>query len=89
MADEETMRIVLVVAALSLLAGIAGEAAAATYAKKHKRHAKHPAAAQEYSAARSTRPDAYVERDANKLPFGSAIWWDQMQREGRLGGEMP
>ncbi len=82
------MRIVLVVVALSLLAGIAGEAAAATYAKKHKRYAKQPAAGKEH-AARSARPDAYVERDANKLPFGSAIWWDQMQREGRLGGEMP
>ncbi len=84
------MRIVLALAAaLVLLAGIAGEAGAATYAKKHKRYAKKSVAGQEYSTARSTRPDPFVERNADKLPFGSAIWWDQMQREGRLGGEVP
>jgi len=76
-----------VVAALSLLVGVVGEASAETSAKKHKRYVKKPPAVQEYATARSTRPDSYVERDASKLPFGSAIWWDQMQREGRLGGE--
>jgi hypothetical protein len=35
-------------------------------------------------------PDAkgYYPLDASKLPYGSAIWWEQMQREGRLGGDM-
>jgi hypothetical protein len=31
----------------------------------------------------------YVERqieyDANRLPFGTGIWWQQMDREGRGG----
>jgi hypothetical protein len=33
-----------------------------------------------------TYPDAsgWYPRDASKLPFGSALWWDQMMREGRL-----
>jgi|RhiMetdeSRZDD1v2_1073273.scaffolds.fasta_scaffold2931713_2 hypothetical protein len=78
--------VVAIVAALSLLVGIAGEAGAEPYKKKHKRYAKKPV--QDYSAARSYSPDAYVERDVNRLPFGSAIWWEQMQREGRLGESM-
>jgi len=84
------MRMVLaVVAALSLLACLAGEAGAKTYAKKHKHDAKKPASAQAHSSARSYGADAYVDRDVNRLPFGSAKWWDQMLREGRLGGEIP
>jgi hypothetical protein len=26
----------------------------------------------------------YYERDVNKLPFGTSVWWDQMLRENRL-----
>jgi hypothetical protein len=28
----------------------------------------------------------YYVHDADKLPIGTARWWDQMQREGRTGG---
>src|SRR5262245_31948440 len=35
------------------------------------------------------RGDGYKERLADKLPFGSSAWWEQMKREGRLGGETP
>ena len=28
----------------------------------------------------------YYVHDADKLPFGTARWWDQMQRENRTGG---
>jgi hypothetical protein len=88
------MRIALaLIAALSLAAGVNDMAMAEDKPQSKSKHhvRKPPTAAQESTAARSypPRPDAYVERDANKLPFGSAIWWDQMQREGRLGGEMP
>jgi hypothetical protein len=75
------------VAVLSLLALPAGEALAKDE-KKRASHAKKLAATQEHRP-RSDTADAYVVRDADKLPFGSAIWWDQMQREGRLGGEVP
>jgi hypothetical protein len=27
----------------------------------------------------------YYVRDADKLPFGSSIWWEQMLRENRAG----
>jgi len=30
-------------------------------------------------------PSGYYEHDANKLPFGSERWRDQMRRENRLG----
>jgi hypothetical protein len=75
------------VAVLALLALSAGEAWAKDQ-KKRSSQAKKPATAQEHRP-RSDSGDAYVVRDADKLPFGSAIWWDQMQREGRLGGEVP
>jgi hypothetical protein len=75
------------VAVLSLLALPAGEALAKD-PKKRTAQAKKPAATQEHRP-RADAPDAYIVRNADKLPFGSAIWWDQMQREGRLGGEVP
>ena len=84
------MRMVLaIVAALLLVVGVADEAAAKTSAKKHKQYAKKPAFVQDYGSAKPYGTDAFVERNANKLPFGSAAWWEQMQREGRLGGEIP
>jgi hypothetical protein len=86
------MRISVLAAAVLLLTGLNGAVRAGDKPPKKQGHSVHrAAAARADSAARSSipRPDAYVERDANKLPFGSAIWWDQMQREGRLGGEMP
>lgn len=27
----------------------------------------------------------YYEHDANRLPYGSARWWEQMMRENRAG----
>jgi hypothetical protein len=36
-------------------------------------------------ADRAYAPGDYYEHDANKLPFGSERWRDQMRRENRLG----
>ena len=83
------MRVAVVVVMFLLFACLAGEVGAKTYAKKHKHDAKKQAFSQAHSSARSYGADAYVDRDVNRLPFGSAIWWDQMRREGRLGGEVP
>jgi len=77
------------VAALSLVVGLGHPAAAGAQAKKHKRVARNTATAQHYGSPKPSGTDGYVERDANKMPFGSAMWWEQMQREGRLGGEVP
>jgi hypothetical protein len=29
--------------------------------------------------------DRWYPNNANQLRFGSQIWWDQMQKEGRIG----
>ena len=65
---------------------------AQAYAGAKKRHKVYPKTFYESSAPRTqskpnrkSHPDRYYERDSNKLPFGSQIWWDQMLREGRLG----
>ena len=75
------------IAAVSLVAGPVCEVRAAGSSKTHQRRAK-----RYYRHARPTvehqptYPDAsgWYPRDASKLPFGSALWWDQMMREGRL-----
>jgi len=35
--------------------------------------------------ADSERNSGYFEHNADKLPFGSQRWWDQMLRENRAG----
>jgi hypothetical protein len=83
---ETTMRsVVAVLAALALLVGASGHADAQGYAKKRhsqaKAHVRQPPA----SATQRSNTSDYVVRDANQLPVGSSIWWDQMLREGRGG----
>jgi hypothetical protein len=70
---------------LSLLAlfALAAEAGATDKKKKAQRHASAPA------PAATPRPDRYRELLADKMPVGSGEWWEQMRREGRLGGETP
>ena len=53
--------------------------------KKHKAQ-KHAASA---PAATAPRPERYRELLADKMRVGSTEWWEQMRREGRLGGETP
>ena len=63
--------------------------AGATDAKKRKvqKHAANANAAA--PAATAPRPAPYRELLADKMPIGSTQWWEQMRREGRLGGETP
>jgi hypothetical protein len=76
--------------ALSLAAAYVGPVAAETPPKKEKKHARtySPSTADRYEPP-SPRPPPYIERDASKIRFGSTEWWEQMRREGRLGGETP
>jgi hypothetical protein len=81
---EEIMKTVISAAiGLSLLAGFAAPADAASRAKKHRYQATQGGQYQAYKRA----PDAggYYEHIADKLPFGSSIWWEQMSRERRSG----
>ena len=61
--------------------------AGATDAKKRKgqKHAANAAV----PTATAPRPAPYRELLADKMPIGSSQWWEQMRREGRLGGETP
>ena len=77
--------------ALMLVAGSSAPAGAQTQPKPPKTYAKK--AAPQYSAegqyAAQPRGNGYKEQLADKLRFGSSAWWEQMRREGRLGGETP
>ena len=73
--------LVTAVAALLLWAGLLSDVSA----KQHKRTAKRPAPyASPYDGREYPDANGWYPHDASKLRFGSAIWWDQMMREGRL-----
>jgi hypothetical protein len=76
-------RLLCALVALSLVSGPTGSVVAAEGYAKKKAHKKK-------RAARKREPSAgtYYERDANKLPYGTWTWWEQMDREGR-GGQQP
>jgi hypothetical protein len=73
-------RLLCALVALSLVGGLAGPVAAADgYTKKKANKKKRAAKKRESSAG------TYIERDADKLPYGTWTWWEQMDREGRGG----
>lgn len=77
--------IVSVLVAAAILAALAGPADAARK-KKKKKHVNTYYYTQSYTPRRHASR-GYIERqpvyDANRLPFGTSQWWDQMVREGR------
>ncbi len=66
--------------ALSFLAGPVGPVAAEEGYTKKKAHAK-----KRKAKKRARATSDYYEHDADKLPYGSKIWWEQMDRENRGG----
>jgi hypothetical protein len=68
---------------LSLLASFAGPADAGARAKKQRYHATQQGQSYKYRPVQ--QESDYHERIADKLPFGSSIWWEQMVRERRGG----
>ena len=68
---------------VSFLAALANAADAAPRAKTYRYHATQ--GGQGHSAGSVDRGNGYYERLADKLPFGSSIWWEQMMRERRGG----
>jgi hypothetical protein len=68
--------------AASMVVGIAGEASAA-----QKRKYKHNYHSYRYEQGYGYRADSgWYPRDSNQLRYGSRLWFDQMEREGRFGG---
>ena len=77
---------VCAIGALLAVAGDALPAAAQTQPKQPRAYVKKEPAPQ---AAPLPRGNGYRELLADKLPYGSQAWWDQMAREGRLGTDHP
>jgi hypothetical protein len=71
------------VAALSLLSGLAAEVSAKAHRGRSQRHPLNLAPRPERTA-HPAEIGGWRPHDTSKLPFGSAIWWDQMLRENRL-----
>ena len=76
--------------ACALVAGLAAAASAQAQSEKQKRYAKQTPRSQVEGKA-NVRPqnDANTEYRVDNMRFGSSAWWEQMRREGRLGGETP
>jgi hypothetical protein len=72
-------KIVAVLIGLSIAALAAAPTAAEAKSKKKR---VQPYAAKAYSVPRN---ESYQEFIAEKRPFGSEGWWQQMDREGRGG----
>jgi hypothetical protein len=72
-----------VLSGLMSLAVISEAGATADKKRKAQQHAA------TVPAATAPRPARYHELLADKLRIGSTEWWEQMRREGRLGGETP
>jgi hypothetical protein len=73
---------VVTVAVASLISGSTWEADAANSSKSPKRNAK--AHYRHVAPQRSSDANGWHPHDSSQLQFGSARWWEQMQREGRL-----
>jgi hypothetical protein len=86
------MRVLVVVAAaVSMVAVCALEGKAQDYSKAPKPHVKGQVGNAKPDPDNKIKyPDAkgWYPHDSSKLAYGSAIWWEQMQREGRLGGDV-
>ena len=79
------MKVSLLVVLSVLMSGaVVAEAGASDKKRKAQKDASAPPV-----AASQPRPDRYRELLADKMPVGSTDWWEQMRREGRLGGETP
>lgn len=87
------MRAAVVIATGALLGGMLALCAGEAEAHKPQKHAKKSVAHHRYRVVnrvpQSRQHDSYVEMLADKIPRGTLDWWNQMQREGRLGGETP
>lgn len=75
---------------LAVLFAAGAVAPADAETRPHKRqHAKRGLHAGGNETHAPRRNGDSVQYQADKMRFGTAAWWDQMRREGRLGGETP
>jgi hypothetical protein len=70
----------------ALMLGVAGTADAKSKKKDEYAWFNSPSAIAARQRDASTFDETqYYERDSRKIPFGSAEWWRQMDREGNFG----
>jgi hypothetical protein len=81
--------IVSALVAVSLVATVAVPVAAETRSKKKHTYSKQYRGPPADREARRRNGSGYQEFIAEKRPFGSASWWQQMDREGRGGQSRP
>ena len=75
--------------AVSLVATAAAPVSAETRNKKKHTYSKQYRAPPADREVRRRNGSGYQEFIAEKRPFGSASWWEQMDREGRGGQSRP
>jgi len=76
---------VLVAVVVAAMCAIAGAATAnAEHKRYHKRWVGYDAPLR-YHKQSYPNEFGWYPHDSNQLTVGSRIWWDQMEREGRLG----
>jgi hypothetical protein len=87
---HDLTRIVPMKVLVAVLVGLAVLATAWEASAAQKRHHKASMARRGADTqAKQRDPNAYgwYPHDSNQLAVGSQIWWEQMDREGRLRGE--
>ena len=81
--------IVSALVAVSLVATVAVPVAAEARSKKKHTYSKQYRGPPADREVRQRNGSGYQEFIAEKHPFGSASWWQQMDREGRGGQSRP
>jgi hypothetical protein len=85
-AKEEAMRIIAIAMTVMFAAGAAGVAVAQTQLERaHKLDRRSEKRQEQPQAPAAKARNGYIQHNADKLPFGTSDWWDQMLREGRAG----
>jgi hypothetical protein len=77
--------VVSTVVALAIAAAFVVPVPAEARTKKHRYYAKQQYRYQVDRRASNRNVPQYQEFIAEKRPFGSSSWWEQMDREGRGG----
>jgi hypothetical protein len=78
------MRVVLTTCVAVALSAGAGTSLAAEKTKSKLKQQLPPQAQAQKRIYDDRDKDRWYPRDSNQLRFGSQIWWEQMEREGRF-----
>jgi len=80
--------LVTLAAAMSLIAADVCEAGGKPHERHGRRYVHHPSS-HITRASRYRRTEGWYDHNADRLPIGSFIWWEEMEAEGRAGNPRP